>query len=309
MVALPMLASSSNLRGDVNQDNSVNMVDVTSFISYLLTGNASNISMINADSNLDGTVNLADLTSLIDYLLTAEWPGTEPVVETFVVNGVTFKMVAVDGGTFMMGASDDDPDAFDREKPAHQVTLSSFSIAETEVTQALWVAVMGSNPSNFQYGLNYPVEKVSWDDCQTFITKLNQMTGKAFRLPTEAEWEFAARGGNKSHGYTYAGSDRISEVGWYNVNVTITSTFPIATKAPNELGLYDMSGNVCEWCRDYFGDYSAAAQTNPTGPSWGSYRVYRGGGWSGMAVACRVAYRGYSNPTNKEYYKGLRLAL
>ena len=296
------------LRGDVNNDGSVTINDVTVLIDYLLIGNDSMINLANADCDQNGEVSISDVSALIDYLLIDKWPD-EPEIQTFTVNGVSFQMVAVDGGTFMMGASDDAAEAYDNEKPAHKVTLSSYSIGKTEVTQALWIAVMGNNPSNFPDDTSCPVEMVSWNDCQTFINTLNQMTGKSFRLPTEAEWEFAARGGNKSHGYTYAGSNNINEVAWFYSTVTCTHTFPVASKAPNELGLYDMSGNVSEWCQDYYGNYSANEQTNPTGPVSGSYRVYRGGGWSGTTTACRVTFRSYGSQANKYYYNGLRLVL
>ena len=229
--------------------------------------------------------------------------------QTFTVNGVSFKMVGVEGGTFTMGATSEQgtSDPYDDEYPTHDVTLSDFAIGETEVTQELWQAVMGSNPSSFS-GTNLPVEEVSWNDCQTFITKLNQLTGKNFRLPTEAEWEYAARGGNKSKGYKYAGSNTLSDVAWYGDNSS-SKTHPVQQKQANELGLYDMSGNVYEWCQDWFGGYSSSAQTNPTGPVSGSYRVGRGGSWSGSAKYCRVSLRYDYTPTNYFSYLGLRLAL
>jgi len=222
--------------------------------------------------------------------------------ETITANGVSFTMIKVEGGTFKMGSKRGNSD----EKPVHQVTLSSFSIGQTEVTQELWEAVMGSNPSYFK-GSKLPVEKVSWNDCQTFITKLNQLTGKTFRLPTEAEWEYAARGGNKSKGYTYSGSNKIGDVAWHSSNSNST-THDVATKSPNELGLYDMTGNVWEWCQDWYGSYSSGSQTNPTGPTSGSSRVLRGGGWVSDATNCRVANRSSLKPTGTSYYLGLRLA-
>jgi formylglycine-generating enzyme required for sulfatase activity len=200
-----------------------------------------------------------------------------------------------------------DADAYDNEAPVHNVTLSDYQIGETEVTQALWKAVMSTNPSRWQ-GDNLPVEKVSWDDCQEFITKLNQATGKTFRLPTEAEWEFAARGGTKSQGYKYSGSNTIGDVAWYTVN-SGSKTHEVGTKQANELGLYDMSGNVWEWCSDWYGEYSSSAQSDPTGPSTGSYRVQRGGSWYNAAWCCRVAIRSGYTPTIRYYYFGLRLAL
>ena len=210
--------------------------------------------------------------------------------QTFTVKGVQFTMVAVEGGTFTMGATPEQgSDAESDEKPTHQVTLSSYYIGETEVTQALWQAVMGNNPSYFK-GENLPVEQVSWSDCQEFISKLNVLTGKNFRLPTEAEWEFAARGGNKSRGYKYSGSNNIDGVAWYGDNSGY-NTHPVKTKQANELGIYDMIGNVLERCQDWYGSYSSAAQTNPTGPNSGSYRVNRGGDWYRYARYCRSSYR------------------
>ncbi len=224
--------------------------------------------------------------------------------KTYTVKGVSFKMVGVEGGTFQMGSNSDSYD----EKPRHQVKLNSFSIGQTEVTQELWEAVMGSNPSSFK-GPKLPVEYVNWNDCQTFITKLNQLTGQQFRLPTEAEWEYAARGGNQSKGYTYSGSNNIDEVAWYDDN-SGSNPHEVATKAPNELGLYDMSGNVWEWCQDWYGSdyYSSSPINNPTGPSSGSHRVIRGGSWYSNATLCRVANRNDCNPTYTNYYYGFRLA-
>jgi len=229
--------------------------------------------------------------------------------QTFTVDGVQFTMVAVQGGTFTMGAtSEQGSDAHDFEKPPHNVTLSSYYIGETEVTQELWKAVMGSNPSDLK-GANRPVEKVSWDECQKFITKLNEMTGKHFRLPTEAEWEFAARGGNLSKGYKYSGSDNLDDVAWSSENFGYR--FPnVGTKRANELGLYDMSGSVWEWCSDLFDIYSNIAQTNPTGPSSGFCRVMRGGSVDSNATTCyRVSFRMYYPPDACDNFIGLRLAL
>ena len=228
--------------------------------------------------------------------------------QTFTVNGVSFTMVGVQGGTFMMGATSEQG-RFDNNwvKPVHQVTLNSFMIGETEVTQELWQAVMGSNPSKFK-GNKRPVECVSWDDCQTFIRKLNSMTGQNFRLPTEAEWEYAARGGNRSNRYKYAGSNSVKSVAWYWGN-SEWQTHDIGQKLPNELGLYDMSGNVSEWCQDWWDYYSPSAQTNPRGPSSGSHRVFRGGSSHSDAKDCRVAYRYYESPGYRNDRLGFRLAL
>ena len=292
-------------------------------------------------------------TVVLALLLAA--PGlaaAQPI--TITVKGVSFKMVKVQGGTFTMGATPEQgSDVYDKEKPAHRVTLSSYYIGETEVTQALWKAVMGSNPSGFapqasnasrcSYdsfvadakrlnarragsvriptraewdaamltttgSTKKPVEKVSWNDCQTFIQKLNQLTGRKFRLPTEAEWEFAARGGNSSRGYKYSGSNTLGNVAWYEDNSGET-THDVKTKAPNELGIYDMSGNVWEWCQDWYGDYSSEAQTNPKGPTSGSYRVYRGGSWFYDARRCRSANRNTYVPACANEELGFRLAL
>ena len=231
-----------------------------------------------------------------------------PSIETFTVKGVSFNMVRVEGGTFQMGSNDSEADS--DEKPVHQVTLSTYSIGETEVTQALWEAVMGKNPSHFKRkgGPSAPVEQVSWNDCQRFIQKLNQLTGKRFRLPTEAEWEYAARGGSKSRGYKYSGSNTIDDVAWYDGN-SGNKTHPVRTKQPNELGLYDMSGNVDEWCEDWYGDYSSSSQTNPAGPSSASNRVSRGGVWGDGARYCRVSDRAWPAPGLRLNFLGLRLAL
>lgn len=226
-------------------------------------------------------------------------------VETFTVKGVTFSMIRVQGGSFQMGATSElGSDAYDNEKPVHSVTLSSYYIGQTEVTQELWQAVMGENPSYFKGNNQRPVEQVSWEDCQEFIEKLNKLTGKSFRLPTEAEWEFAARGGNKSRGYKYSGSNTVGSVAWYGGN-SGSKTHAVATK----LGLYDMSGNVWEWCSDWEGAYQSSSQTNPKGPSEGGYRVLRGGCWIGFAGSVRVSYRSGSAPSFRSGNYGLRLAL
>ena len=216
-------------------------------------------------------------------------------------------MVYVEGGTFTMGATSEQKKPDDDEKPTHRVSLSSFYIGKYEVTQALWKAVMGSNPSHWK-GDNLPVENVSWNDCQTFLRKLNAMTGQNFRLPTEAEWEFSARGGNWSRGYQYSGSNVLSDVAWYYDN-SGSKTHNVGTKAPNELGIYDMSGNVWEWCQDWKGSYIGSAQTNPKGPSSGSYRVDRGGSWFNFAWSCRVACRYCHTPDYRYFDLGFRLAL
>ena len=223
------------------------------------------------------------------------------------VGNVAYNMKRVEGGTFTMGATAEMSEPDSDEKPTHQVTLSSYAIGETEVTQALWQAVMGNNPSYFK-GDILPVESVSWDDCQTFINKLNKLTGQRFRLPTEAEWEFAARGGNRSNHTQYSGSSRLDDVAWYGDN-SGDKTHPVKTKRANELGIYDMAGNVREWCQDWKGSYSSSSQSNPTGPGSGSGRVNRGGGWGIIARYCRSSYRGCNSTGSRYYNLGLRLAL
>ena len=225
------------------------------------------------------------------------------------VGNVQFEMVYVEGGTFRMGATEEQgEDAYDDENPVHRVTLSSYLIGKHEVTQALWEEVMGSNPSYNKQGGDYPVEHVSWDDCQEFIGKLNARTGMQFRLPTEAEWEYSARGGNRSKGYKYAGSDNLDEVGWYRYN-SDNHTHPVGQKKPNELGLYDMSGNILEWCQDWYGAYSSEAQADPAGPQSGCYRVLREGSYWSFAGRCRVSFRFYYVPGRRNGFIGLRLVL
>ena len=269
-------------------------------------------------ADYEGEVSVLDnqQTSVVGKLQKAQ-PAVEEVPDnknlTFLVQGVKFTLVKVQGGTFTMGAtSEQGNDAESDERPAQQVTLSDYYIGQTEVTQALWEAVMGRNPSEFK-GDSLPVEQVSWEECQTFIKKLNsllsnQLGGKRFALPTEAQWEFAARGGMESKGYKYAGSNQLSALAWSESNSN-RSTHPVAQKQPNELGLYDMSGNVYEWCSDWYGDYSIAEKMNPKGPNRGSYRVIRGGAWCHNAGCCRVSYRANYLPTNKGNGIGFRLCL
>jgi formylglycine-generating enzyme required for sulfatase activity len=228
--------------------------------------------------------------------------GKQSAASAETVNGVELEMIFVQGGSFMMGSND-----YDDEKPVHQVTLSDFHIGKYPVTQAQWKAVMGNNPSYFK-GDNLPVENVSWNDCQEFIRELNRKTGKQYRLPTEAEWEYAARGGTKSEGYTYSGSNNVDWVAEYEGNNNKT-TKPVGGKKPNELGIYDMSGNVWEWCSDWYGSdyYKSSSSNNPQGPSSGSYRVSRGGSWLSYASHCRVAYRYSSSPDYGDSDLGFRL--
>ena len=235
------------------------------------------------------------------------------------------EMVFVQGGTFTMGCTDEQgSDCDDNEKPAHQVTLSDYYIGKYEVTQGLWKKVMGNNPSRFtNCGDDCPVENVSWDDCQEFISKLNQLTGKRFRLPTEAEWEYAARGGRdvarNVQQTKYAGSNALGEVAWNDENSDVNysggyeykgrklGTHTVGTKKPNALGIYDMSGNVWEWCNDWYGDYSSGGVTNPKGASTGSNRDIRGGSWADYGIDSRVSNRGYNYPSYGYYNSGIRL--
>ena len=213
-------------------------------------------------------------------------------------------MVFVHGGSFVMGSKGLDAE-FD-EKPAHEVILPSFYISKYEVTQRLWMDVMVDNPSaHIDGGDLMPVESVSWSDCQLFIARLNEMTGMTFRLPTEAEWEYAARGGNMSKGFLYAGSDSINDVAVYGIYDSEPQQ--VGEKNPNELGLFDMSGNVMEWCSDWHGAYNAGKQKNPTGPQSGEYRIARGGYWGSDANHCTVTYRFPIMPEEVSEFVGLRL--
>ena len=242
------------------------------------------------------------------------------------------EMVKVEGGTFTMGATAEQGSDYDSDElPTHQVTLSDYYIGKYEVTQQLWEYVMsysgtcadgssmsayasdvwlGSDPSS-SYGVGdyYPAYYVSYYDIvDIFLPRLNKITGRTYRLPTEAEWEFAARGGKQSKGYKYSGSDNIGDVAWYYEN-SGSKTHQVGTKEPNELGIYDMTGNVWEWCGDWYGSYSSSAQTNPTGPSSGSSRVLRGGSRGSDARYCRVSDRGNSAPSNRYYSYGFRVVL
>ena len=317
---MPINAQKSVMRGDVDNDSKVTITDATELIDYLLGGDGSALNLEAADFDVDGSVNIADAVALIDFLLTGEMPDVyEPVIETFTVGTATFDMLLVEGGTFMMGGRVDmDPYVKPWELPVHQVTLSDYYICTTEVTQALWRAVMGTsqNPSWFTSANGYtndfkrPVESVTFANCQSFITKLNQKTGMTFRLPTEAEWEFAARGGKWSRGYMYIGGDDVYEVAWQSDNSNGT-VYPVGTKAPNELGLYDMGGNVEEWCSDWYGLYSESPQVNPTGVSSSSTnsRVMRGGSWDQSYRMCRPTQRHDANVAFKSAHSGMRLAM
>ena len=251
------------------------------------------------------------LESKTVYLLVLSIPHNNNEIkknEIFMVNGISFKMIYVEGGTIQIGATQEQFNTGFDEMPVHEVTVSSYYIEETEVTQDLWEAVMGNNPSNFK-GEKHPVEFVSWYDCIDFINKLNQLTNRKFRLPTETEWEYAARGGKNGRKYLFSGNNEFRDVGWCKDNIYSSHTREVKSKKSNELGIYDMSGNVSEWVQDWKGVYPSSAQINPLGPSSGNSRVNRGGGWSSAVWGCRVASRRGDKPESKSNSLGLRLAL
>ena len=299
-----LYSSPKFLKGDVNNDGQVNIADVTELIDYLTIVKGSDKRY---DVNDDGQVSIEDVTYLIDMLLNNDI-NDEGI---YTVNGVNFKMIYVEGGSYMMGAKITEPGSRTFEKPQHQVILSNYKIGETEVTQELWQAVMGNNPSHFKGDLQRPVEYVTWYDCQEFVTKLREITGKNFRLPTEAEWEYAARGGETwfTNYYIFSGSDTCRVVGWYSMTSGGIS-HPVKQLPPNALGIYDMTGNVCEWVNDWYDRYTNDEyQVDPTGPTTGSYKVYRFGSWYNNAIENRVSYRYMREPEYRTNYLGLRLAL
>ncbi len=238
---------------------------------------------------------------------------THPPLLCFRVRNCRFRLVLVEGGVFRMGSDKTtDPDAYGDEAPPHDVRVASFYLGEYPVTQELWQAVMGEDNAPFYFtGARRPAEQVSWNDAQAFIEKLSRETSQPIRLPTEAEWEYAARGGGYNRGYQYAGSDRLKEACWFGKN-SHDETKPAGRRAPNELGLYDLSGNVWEWCEDqWHSDYKNAPDD---GSAWvdrgqGSPRVYRGGSWDFSPQYCRVAYRGYWSPGLGFNFLGFRLAV
>ena len=226
----------------------------------------------------------------------------------YTVNGVKFTMKYVRGSTFMMGAADNDAMAEADEKPAHRVSVADYYIGETEVTQELWKAVMGDNPAKFK-GENCPMENVSYNDCQSFVEKLSRMTGRHFRLPTEAEWEYAARGGNRSKGYMYAGANDTASVAWLNTDSLWARHMPVATKRPNELGLYDMSGSVWEWCDTMYEPYQGSKGNWFNRLIRKRFKVVRGGGFRGYARYARVTNRYAVAAWRNDHTVGLRLAM
>lgn len=246
-----------------------------------------------------------------DAAVKAEVPRVETKV--FNVEGVKFTMVKVEGGTFTMGATPEQgaTEPQPNEKPAHEVTVGDFWIAQTEVTQELFEIVSGFNPSYTRWP-QCPVDKVSWKDCKSFLETINELTGEDFRLPTEAEWEYAARGGKLSKGYKYAGSDNLDEVAWTVANADGKS-HPVASKKPNELGLYDMSGNLYEWCEDkylmYDGSEPQYSQKMLKSDIKREFHIERGGCWDQGPTMCRVSYRHAGNYTHMYAYDGFRIAL
>ena len=317
LLVTPLQALGQSMPGDVNNDCQVNISDVTLLINYVLTGDAESLNLLNADMNNDDVVNITDVTTLITYLLNGEQEQSNLL---FDIDGVSFTMVFVEGGTFIMGTNQYGT----LFGSAHEVTLSDYYIGQTEVTQALWLAVMGYNPSYFTPVNGYPedlmrpVDEITWYDCQDFIIKLNKLTDRNFRLLTEAEFEFAARGGNMSQGYLYSGSNDIDEVAWYHDNLPEPFTEGwciqhVGLKKPNELGIYDMAGNACEWCYDKHADnqvcYPSEPQVNPTGPSTGNRRVIRGGSIGSNSFNSAVFVRYWDWPGMYGKSLGLRLAL
>ena len=238
------------------------------------------------------------------------------------LNDLLPEMVFVEGGTFGMGCSDEqENDCEDNEKPAHQVTVNSFYIGKFEVTQIQWETIMGTTVHQQRdkfntnwpvrgVGDDYPMYYVSWYEIMDFISRLNAATGKQYRLPTEAEWEFAARGGNNNNGYKYSGSNTINDVAFYDMN-SGKATHKVGSKSPNELGIYDMSGNVWEWCSNWYGKsyYSNSPEIDPQGPSIGMHRIIRGGGWDNNSSSCRSVFRSSNSPDSRGSGIGFRLAI
>jgi formylglycine-generating enzyme required for sulfatase activity len=247
-----------------------------------------------------------DEMSLVENITVAQ-STRRPIVFDLKVSNDPFEnqMVFVKGGSFRMG--DTFGDGIKEERPIHQVTLNDFYISKYEVTQAQWKTIMGNNPSHFAGCDECPVERISWLDIMEFIAKLNELTGKFYRLPTEAEWEYAAKGGQESRGFRYAGRNNINFVAWYSGN-SGGRTHPVGKMEPNELGLYDMSGNVWEWVYDWFDFYTDTPKINPTGPKDGDFKIVKGGSWFGYIGGSRVACRGSDDQSNKRSYIGFRVA-
>lgn len=254
-------------------------------------------------------INMKNKLLVICFVFALQYAGGQTTKTDTPIKWPEPEMVTVDGGTFMMRAVSDSGMRVDLRGTPYQVTLSSYKIAKYEVTQAEWQLAMGTNVSLHQGCTNCPVEDVSWNDIQLFINTLNEKTGRHYQLPTEAQWEFAARGGNKSKQYKYAGSNYIDEVAWTG-GEWVDQTHPVGRKKSNELGIYDMSGNVAEWCSDIFDPYySPGTQTNPRGPSTGFGHVIRGGHWGNPPLQCQVTSNGMAYADERNAHIGFRLAL
>lgn len=245
VLLLPLSSFAQYVRGDVNRNRTVDIADLSAMINTLLTSGGKYMPI--CDVNYDRVSNITDVTALINFLLTGTWSSPElegPQIpdnaQVFTVNGVSFAMITVEGGTFDYVTHLTHP-------TVEEKTVGDFMIGMTEVTQELWLAVMGENPSFCVWDLRQPVENITYYDCERFMAELNLLTGMDFCFPTEEQWEFAARGGNLSHGYKWAGSDDPDMVAWYLYDKNAYYPYPVGMKMPNELGLYDMSGNVLEW--------------------------------------------------------------
>ena len=289
---IPLSATNKDITWSSSNDKIATVTDNSTVVVYatgLVTGKAAGTATITATSK-SGNYTVTCVVTVID---------AEP------------EMVLVEGGTFTMGCTDGECRSDGREEPAHQVTVSTFKMAKYPVTQQQWEAIMGKNPSTYSGDGNLPVETVSWNDIQQFIQKLNALTGKNYRLPTEAEWEYAARGGYKSKGYKFSGSDDVATVAWYVAN-SKNRTHPVGTKEPNELGIYDMSGNVWEFCSDWAGYYTATPKIDPQGPDEPMiddlFKVVRGGTFELDLPFCRVSARAFTTTLDIPFYQnGFRL--
>jgi hypothetical protein len=294
LLVLP-LNSSAISRGNADGTLGITINDVTVIIDKLLSNGEYSVL---CDPNYDGVISISDVTELIDYLLTGEWtspgysgPAVPDNAELYTVNGVSFAMIPIEGGTFIYGGG------YTGGTPREE-TVSDFSIGLTEVTQELWEAVMGENPSLYQLGAAiYPVTNVTFHDCKEFASKLSEMTGVNFCLPNPIQWQYAALGGQLSHYYMYAGSDDIDEVAWYDG--AIFEPYPVGLKKPNELGIYDMSGNVSEWVEREFGGIN-----EPT-----LKRQVKGGNSVMTELYCRLTYIWYNDPYEMPMMTGMRLVI
>ena len=312
LTVLPISANAGAMIGDVNGDGKVSIADVAALIDYLLRSAENEDMYVYGDVNNDNVVNIGDVSSLIDILLAGQGdePQAQVITETITANGVTFTMVLVECGTFTMGATAEQLDeALLNEYPAHEVTLTNnYYICQTEVTRELWNAVLGNESSETPGNSQNPVVNVSLFDCATFVDKLSAITGRIFRMPTEAEWEFAARGGKLAAGNRYSGAMNADDVAWYCEN-SGGLIHPVAHKRPNELGIYDMSGNVAEWCLDWYVHYDSEPQVNPIGPESGQTSVYRGGGCNSASTMCRVSARDGLDPYARANDLGFRVVM